>query len=321
VSETIVIGTRGSALALWQANHVKDTLAAANPGLTVSLEIIKTQGDKILDVPLAKIGGKALFVKEIEDALLERRVDLTVHSIKDMPADLPDSLVLAAFSTHEDPRDAWCARDGRSMLRDLPAGARIGTSSLRRTAQLRAMRADCEILPLRGNVDTRLRKLDDGEYDAVVLAAAGLRRLGLGARITHAFEPVNMLPAIAQGVLGLETREDDARAQSLVQVLHDADSALCVTAERAFLKKLGGGCQVPIAGHATLSRDAVTRARELRLDGLVAWPESGVAVRDAVMGAPEDAVALGEALAEKLLSRGAGEILRALDDRAAPGAP
>lgn len=309
MKRSLVIGTRGSALALWQAHHVTARLEAAHPGLCVTLEVIKTTGDKILDVPLAKVGGKGLFVKEIEEALSERRVDLAVHSMKDVPAILPEGLVLTAFSAREDPRDAWCAREGK-RLQDLPAGARIGTSSLRRVSQLRAIRTDCEILPLRGNVDTRLRKLREGEYDAVVLAAAGLRRLGFADAITECFEPEVMLPAIAQGVLGIETREEDTETRELVKLLHDEQSAACVLAERAFLRRLGGGCQVPIAGYATRLGDRVT------LRGLVAWPESGRGVRGSAEGDASDANALGVSLAETLLAQGADEILRAMEANA-----
>lgn len=311
MNRPLTIGTRGSALALWQAHHVKARLEAAQPGLEVRLEIIKTTGDKILDVPLAKVGGKGLFVKEIEEALLAERVDLAVHSMKDVPADLPAGLCLAAFSAREDPRDALVTRDERGF-RDLAHGARVGTSSLRRMAQLRAARPDLVIEPLRGNVDTRLRKLDAGDYDAIVLAAAGLRRLGYGARIAECFEADVMLPAIAQGVLGIEIRERDDEVRALIQVLHDEHAAACVRAERAFLRALGGGCQVPIAGHATREGDV------LHLEGLVAWPDSGVSIRGSVHGPAGDASALGESLANDLRARGAGELLAALTSTPLP---
>jgi hydroxymethylbilane synthase len=314
VTASLVLGSRGSALALWQARHVAARLEAAHPGLSVRLEIIKTTGDKILDVPLAKVGGKGLFVKEIEEALLERRIDFAVHSMKDVPAVLPAGLVLAAFSAREDPRDALCTRDGRA-LDSLPTGARVGTSSLRRLCQLRAMRADLEILPLRGNVDTRLRKLDAGEFDAIVLAAAGLVRLGHASRISQRFDDPEMLPAIAQGVLGIETREDDPLTRSLVAVMHDETAATCVRAERAFLRRLGGGCQVPIAGHATLSGDRI------RLQGLVASPSRGDVLRAERSGHAKSAETIGAALAEELLSMGAEQILREIGASAPDAAP
>jgi hydroxymethylbilane synthase len=302
---TVVIGTRGSALALWQAQHVAAKLGAAHPGLSVRIEIIKTTGDKILDVPLARVGGKGLFVKEIEEALSARRIDLAVHSLKDVPATLPPNLEIGAVCAREDPRDAWLSRLGQRFA-ETPVGARVGTSSLRRESQLRALRPDLSLEPLRGNVDTRLRKLEEGRYDAVVLAAAGLRRLGLGNRIQETLPPEVMLPAIAQGALGIEIREDDRTSRELLAPLHDRATAACVGAERAFLRRLGGGCQVPIAGHATLAGD------RLCLRGLVAWPDGHALVRGERTGGATEAEAIGHALAEELLRRGADRILKAL---------
>jgi hydroxymethylbilane synthase len=296
----VKIGTRGSQLALWQANHVKARLEAAEPGLVVELEIIKTKGDKILDVPLAAVGGKGLFVKEIEEALADRRVDLAVHSMKDVPAELLPGLALVAVSAREDARDVLCSHKGG--FRELPAGARVGTSSVRRVCQLLAVRRDLEILPLRGNVDTRLRKLDAGELDAIVLAAAGLHRLGLSDRVTEYLDPSFCLPAIGQGVLGLEARADDAQTISRVRrALHDEGTAACAAAERAFLIRLQGSCQTPLAAHGSL------RSGRLFLDGLVGDLEGRRILREQIEGPPDED--LGRMLAERLLERGAAELL------------
>jgi hydroxymethylbilane synthase len=295
---SLVIGTRGSALALWQANHTKARLEAL--GCAVRLEIVKTQGDKILDVPLAQIGGKGLFVKEIEEALASRRVDLAVHSMKDVPAALMPGLVLAAVSAREDPRDVLCARPG-TTLATLPQGAHIGTSSVRRVAQLRARRPDLRISPLRGNVDTRLRKLEAGEYDAIVLAAAGLVRLGHADRIS---ERLDLLPAIGQGILAFETRAGDTAVIDLVRrAVHDEATAACAAVERAFLERLEGGCQTPMACHARLVDG------ELHAQGLVATLDGGQILRAERFGPEAAAALLGTELAEELLGKGAGEIL------------
>jgi hydroxymethylbilane synthase len=305
--KALVIGTRGSALALWQAHHVKARLEAQLGGeRAVELLVIKTKGDKILDVPLAKIGGKGLFVKEIEDALLDRRADLAVHSMKDVPAELAPGLVLAAVSAREDPRDVLVSRDG-ATLDALRPGAVVGTSSIRRVCQLAAVRRDLTVLPLRGNVDTRLRKLDAGELDAILLAAAGLVRLGHEARISERLPFERFLPAIGQGVLAIETRAGDDDAIGLVRsAMHDAATADCVAAERAFLLRLGGSCQTPLACHATLEGDS------LRVDGLVGDPQTAAMLRDVVGGRREAGAALGIELAERLLARGAAEILERL---------
>jgi len=296
---SIVIGTRGSALALWQAEHTKAKLEAA--GCTVRLEVVKTQGDKILDVPLAQIGGKGLFVKEIEEALASFRCDLAVHSMKDVPADLMPGLAIAAVSAREDPRDVLCARDGLTLA-TLPKGAHVGTSSVRRVAQLKAQRSDLRISPLRGNVDTRLRKLAAGEYDAVVLAAAGLIRLGRADAISERLE---LVPAIGQGILAFETRADDAATIELVRrALHDEETSVCADAERAFLTRLEGGCQTPMACHAKIIGDTVDA------DGLVATLDGSMILRAHARGPrSEGGAAVGRALAEELVRQGAAEIL------------
>lgn len=303
----LTIGTRGSQLALWQANHVKQRLQATHPGLVVHLQVIKTTGDKITDVPLAKVGGKGLFVKEIEEAMLRGEIDLAVHSMKDVPTVLPRELHLAVVTEREDARDAVLSRDGRKFL-DLPSGAVVGTSSLRRQAQLRSRRPDLAFESLRGNLDTRLRKLQEGRYAAVILAAAGLRRLGLEARVTEYLDATVSLPAIGQGALGLECRVDDARVHALIAALDHRPTHVCVAAERAFLERLEGGCQVPIAAHATLAFDA---GRELlRLDGLVASVDGARVIREQLAGLSAAGPEMGRLLAERILSRGGGEILR-----------
>jgi hydroxymethylbilane synthase len=299
---SIRIGTRGSALARWQAEHVAARLREASPGLQVELRIIKTTGDKILDVPLAKVGGKGLFVKEIEEALQRHEVDLAVHSIKDVPTELVSGLGLAAIPEREDPRDALCSRLPGGLA-GLPRGARVGTSSLRRRCQLLHLRPDLEILELRGNVDTRLGKLDAGSYDAVVLAAAGLRRLGRIDRASELLEPETMLPAVGQGALGLETRLDDRELNLLCEELHHAPTGTRVRAERALLARLGGGCQVPVAAHARIEEGA------LRLDALIGHPSGEPFFRDLLIGELADPEALGAELAGRLLARGADRVL------------
>jgi hydroxymethylbilane synthase len=306
--QTVKIGTRGSALALWQANHVSELLRKAHPGLEVSLEIIKTSGDKIQDVPLAKIGGKGLFVKEIEEALLERRVDLAVHSLKDVPAHLPPELALIAILPRVDPRDALIVSEGVAKdLMSLPQGAKIGTSSLRRQLQLKALRPDFQVFPLRGNVDTRLRKVAEGEYHAIVLAAAGLIRLGWGDRISQTISAEQMLPAVGQGVLGLEGRVDDEQVQRLVAPLHHHETALVASAERGLNAGLSGGCQVPIASYAQLIDD------KLWLRALVGSPDGAEVLREeilAFMGSASDAEAVGQQLAQRLLAKGADRLIQ-----------
>ncbi len=306
MSETnrMVIATRGSALALWQANHVKARLAAIAPQLTVELLVIKTSGDIIQDVPLAKVGGKGLFVKEIEQALVDGKADLAVHSMKDVPADLAEGLSIAAISARETPWDALCGRSPITVA-TLPKGARVGTSSMRRQCQLLAVRPDLEIKMLRGNVPTRVAKLDAGEFDAIVLAAAGLTRLGMAARITQLLPLELSIPAVAQGVLGLETRTTDATTRELaMRAIHDTSAAAAVTAERTFLLKMGGSCQTPLAAHAIENSDGT-----LRLVGMCGMPDGTKILRAEYSGPRAEAQRLGEQLAADLLGQGAAEIL------------
>lgn len=304
--QKIIIGTRGSQLALWQTNWVKAEIEKRHPGIEVGVQVISTKGDRVLDVSLPKLGeqGKGLFTKELEDAIFERRVDLAVHSLKDLPTELPSGLHLGAICEREDVRDALVARGAIRCFNELPQRALIGTSSLRRQAQLRAARPDLVIEPVRGNVDTRLRKLDEGQYDAIVLAAAGLHRLGHANRITEHFSEELMLPAAGQGALAIETRADDSAINQVIHALNHEATRLACTAERAFLKGLGGGCLVPIAAHATIESDAMT------LNGLVASPDGSEIVRGKQSGAREDAQLIGQCLSDQLLARGAGRILR-----------
>jgi hydroxymethylbilane synthase len=299
----LVIGTRGSTLALWQAEWVHARLHELEPGLPVLLKQIKTTGDKILDTPLATIGGKGLFVKEIEDALLRGEIDLAVHSMKDVPTRLPEGLEILSIPEREDPRDALISRGGATLDR-LAAGARIGTSSLRRQAQLLNVRPDLSIQMLRGNLDTRLRKLEAGEYDGIILAAAGLCRLGWADRVTEYLSPDVCLPAIGQGALALEGRADDAFVRELAGRMEHRPTRIAVTAERALLERLEGGCQVPIAAYATIENDV------LSMSALVAGVTGRRLVRDSIQGPATEAHTLGIRLAERLLERGGGEILR-----------
>jgi hydroxymethylbilane synthase len=292
----LVIASRGSQLALWQARWVGAQLTAA--GHECRIEIIKTTGDKITDVPLAKVGTKGLFTKEIEEALLDGRADLAVHSLKDLPTELPPGLVLAATPPREDPRDAIVGR----RLTELPEGARVGTSSLRRSAQLRKLRPDLQIESVRGNVDTRVRKLDEGQYDAILLASAGLKRLGWADRIAEILPPEVMCPAVGQGSLAIETRPVGAGFEACC-ALDDVTTHVAVTAERAVLGSLGGGCQVPIGAHATVAEGRI------RLLGVVASPDGTEIIRAMSEGAVPDAEALGRALGEELLNMGARRIL------------
>ncbi|MGE0370276.1 MAG: hydroxymethylbilane synthase [Gammaproteobacteria bacterium] len=298
----IRIATRKSPLALWQAGYVRSLLEEAHPGLQVDLVMMSTQGDKILDSPLAKIGGKGLFVKELEQSMLEGRTDIAVHSMKDVPVELPPGLHLPVVLAREEPRDAFVSQR-HDRLDRLPQRARVGTSSLRRQAQLHALRPDLDILSLRGNVGTRLRKLAEGDYDAIVLASAGLIRLGMAERITQQLETEVCLPAIGQGVIGIECRMDDAAVNELVRPLNDRRTQICIEAERALNARLQGGCQVPIAGHATLQDDTVT------LHGLVGYPDGSRIIRGRAVGGTAEAAAVGINLAEELLGRGAQAIL------------
>jgi hydroxymethylbilane synthase len=323
----LVIGTRGSQLAVWQAEHVASRLQAASPGVSVRLERIRTTGDKILDVPLAQVGGKALFVKEIEEALLAGRVDLAVHSMKDVPTDLPAGLTIGAILRREDPADVLISRTG-ARLADLPRGARIGTSSLRRQAQLLHHRPDLVIVGLRGNLDSRIRKLHSEGLDAIVLAAAGVKRLALEHLVTETLPLEILLPAIGQGALGIEIREPSCPATNppidelthkvprterrepnvaeLVKALDDREAHIAVRAERAMLRRLGGGCQVPIAALATVAAHAIS------LEGLVASTDGSTVVRGTARGTAADAEEVGRALAEDLLDRGGQAILKAI---------
>ena len=300
---TLILGTRGSKLAVHQSQWVQARLQELAPGLTISLQRIQTSGDKILDVPLAKIVGKGLFVKEIEDALLSKEIDLAVHSMKDVPTALPEGLDILCVPPREDPRDALITRDG-CRLDQLKPGARIGTSSLRRQAQLLHHRPDFTIEMLRGNLDTRLRKLREGQFDAIVLAAAGLRRLAWDAEITE-YLPVHLsLPAIAQGALGIEARSDDTFVRELLSRFEHRPTRITVTAERALLHRLEGGCQVPIAAHAALEGDRLT------VDGLVASVDGRRVIRHQIQGPASEAQALGTKLAERLLADGGDVILK-----------
>ena len=301
----IRIATRKSPLAMWQAEHVAARLTEAHPGLEVELVTFTTQGDKILDTPLAKIGGKGLFVKELERAILEGDADIAVHSMKDVPVELPEGLYLPVVLKREDPRDAFVSNNYVDLT-DLPQGARLGTSSLRRQCQLREARPDLEILDLRGNVNTRLAKLDAGDYDAIILACAGLKRLGFDDRIRTSLSPEVSLPAIGQGAIGIECRNNDARINNLIGVLDDPVTRICVDAERAMNARLEGGCQVPIAGFAELNDD------QLQLRGLVGKVDGSEILRSAIFGQPSEAASMGRALAEELLARGADTILEAL---------
>ncbi len=303
--KTLKIATRQSPLALWQAEHIRARLEALHADLTVELVTFVTQGDKILDTPLAKIGGKGLFVKELEAALMDGRADLAVHSMKDVPMALPEGLNLAVICEREDPLDAFVSNH-YAHFSDLPQGAKVGTSSLRRKCQILKARPDLEIIDLRGNVGTRLSKLDDGQYDAIILASAGLKRLGLEQRIRHTIQPDLSLPAVGQGALGLECRSQDQAVLDLILPLMDADTNVCVRAERAFNAYLEGGCQVPIAGYATLQDG------QLQIEGRVGSVDGQTILKAVQVGAPEQAEQLGEQLAQALLAQGAGELLKAL---------
>lgn len=301
---TLRIATRKSQLAMWQAEHVRDRLAAIHPGLKIELVAMSTRGDKILDTPLAKVGGKALFVKELEEAMLDGRADIAVHSMKDVPMHFPESLGLSVILEGAEPTDAFVSNHYAS-LDELPEGSRVGTSSLRRGLQMREARPDLEVLSLRGNVQTRLGKLDNGEFDAILLATAGLRRLGLDDRITMELPPEVCLPACGQGALGIECRLHDPELLALLTPLDDAVTATRVRAERAMNTRLEGGCQVPIGGHAVFEDDGQT----LWLRALVGNPEGTRVLRAEGRGSMHEPEALGIRVAEELLDQGAGEIL------------
>lgn len=307
--EKIVIGTRGSKLALWQSNYVKGLLAELT-GLPVELTIIKTTGDKILDVPLAKVGGKGLFTKELEVELLAGRVDLCVHSMKDVPTDLPEGCIIAATPQRVDPRDVIVSGAGYN-LETLPQGARLGTSSLRRRSQVVALRPDLEIVDVRGNLDTRMGKAENGEVDAVILAAAGIKRMGWGDRITHFIENEQMVPAVGQGAIGIEIRENDPFMVGVCDKLTDPDTLTCITAERVVMNKLEGGCQVPIGAYARIVDG------KLVLDAFVGAVDGTTILRDQLIGSVDEPAALGEAMVARMLEMGADKVLaevRAADD-------
>src|SRR5690349_17669287 len=302
--DVLILGSRGSRLALWQAEKTKDGLLELNPGLEIQIEIIKTTGDVKPD-PLSVIGGKGVFTKELEDALLGKRIDVAVHSLKDLPTIVPDDLAISAICEREDPRDALVLRKYSEIgsLRELPMGAVVGTSSQRRLSQLKALRDDLVVKDLRGNVDTRVRKLDEGQYDALILASAGLIRLGLRDRISAAVATSEMLPAVGQGAIAIETRAGDEVAVAATSKLNHRATELACRAERAFLRGLGGGCQFPIAAHA------VVEGEVLKLEGLVARPDGGEILRGTSSGTAEESEVLGAALAARLIDQGASSLL------------
>ena len=303
--ETLRIATRKSQLALWQAEHVATLLRTAHADLRVELVPMSTKGDRIQDRSLAAIGGKGLFIKELEVALQDGRADIAVHSMKDVPGELPDDLSIAVVLPRADPRDALLSGTA-ARLQDLAQGARVGTSSLRRQAQLLAVRPDLKIEALRGNVDTRLRRLDGGELDAIILACAGLIRLGWESRISGRLEPTECLPAVSQGIIGIECRSSDLTTRSRLQALNDEPTRIAMDAERAFATRLGGSCQSPIAAHATLQEHHLT------LHGLVAEPDGSRLLRDSISGAATDAVQLGRQLADRVMAAGADTLLERL---------
>jgi hydroxymethylbilane synthase len=300
----LIVGTRGSALALWQARHVAAAIEKANSKISVELMTIKTQGDKILDTPLAQIGGKGLFTKEIEEALIERKVDLAVHSMKDLPTELPVGLELASVMEREDPRDVFISKDHRG-LEELESGARIGTSSLRRKAFLLNRFPYLKVISIRGNVDTRLKKIESENLAGVMLAAAGIIRMGFGDRVTAFVEPDFMIPAIGQGALAIETRADDQLVKDAVAVLNHNETAQCVQVERAFLRRMGGGCQVPMAAHCVVDGD------RLKVIAGVVHPDGTPCLREAMTG-PKGDPSTGVKLADIMIERGADTILRSV---------
>lgn len=304
MTRPLVIGSRGSKLALWQAGQARERLQALNPQTEIRIEVIKTTGDVKSD-PLSVIGGKGVFTKELEDALLDQRIDIAVHSLKDLPTTLPEGLTISAICEREDPRDALVLRAASEAgsIVDLPQGAVVGTSSQRRLAQLKALRPDVVVNDLRGNVDTRIRKLDEGQYDAVILACAGLVRLGLQDRISARIPISEMLPAVGQGAIAIEILSDNQFAVEATSKLDHRETRLACLAERSLLRKLGGGCQFPIAAHAVIDQDRLT------LDGLVASPDGSQILRDSTSGPPDEAESIGSALAARLIARGANDLL------------
>jgi hydroxymethylbilane synthase len=305
MNRTLKIGTRGSKLALWQANWVKSALEVKHPSLSIELVAIKTKGDKILDVPLAKVGGKGLFVKEIEDALLNEKIDLAVHSMKDMPAEIPKGLCIGAIPEREIPQDVLISKNKKRLLK-LEPGAKIGTSSLRRTAQLLHARPDLEILPLRGNLDTRLRKLETENLDAIILAAAGVKRLGLESRITEYLDENIMLPAVGQGALCIEVRQNDPWVGPIIDALEHPQTRSVIMGERAFLNRLEGGCQVPIAAHGKIEKNT------FMLSGLVSTIDGRTLIKETLSGSKDSSEAIGTKLADRLIDMGAKTIMENL---------
>lgn len=302
MNKTLKIGTRGSRLALWQANWVKTALEAEDPSLSIELVIIKTKGDKILDVPLAKVGGKGLFVKEIEESLLNENIDLAVHSMKDMPAQIPQGLCIAAIPQREDPKDVLISKDNRRFS-ELPAGAIVGTGSLRRKAQLLFARPDLVVAPLRGNIDTRLKKLETENLDAIILAAAGVKRMGFEDKVTEYLDENIMLPAVGQGALCIEIRQNDPLVGPVVAGLEDSKTRAVIRGERAFSERLEGGCQVPIAAHGTIHNNLFT------LSGLVASVDGKTLYKHTMQGPENESATIGLELAERLISMGAKTII------------
>ena len=303
---SIIIGTRGSELAVWQADYIASRLMEAHPGLAVEKKLISTKGDRVLDSPLAKIGGKGLFTKELESQMLDGSIDIAVHSLKDMPVEVPDGLVIAAVTRRRHPGDALVSRRYGSLA-ELPMGARVGTSSLRRRAQLLAARPDIEIVDIRGNVRTRLRRLEEDGLDAIVLAVAGLMRLGMEERIAEILPTSVLLPAVGQGALAVETRAGDAEVREMIAFLDDAGTRACALAERSFLRCVDGGCQVPVGVYATLEDGGC-----VSVEAVIASPDGKRIYRDSISGSREDATQMGEDLARRLLAAGGREILQEL---------
>ncbi len=301
----LVIGTRSSQLALWQADYIASKLGEKYPHLTIEKKLMTTQGDKILDAPLAKIGGKGLFTKELENAMLSGEIDLAVHSLKDMPVEVPAGLQISAITKREDPGDVLVSPKYK-LFSQLPQGAKVGTSSLRRKAQLLSVRPDLHICDLRGNVNTRLRKLEEENFDGIILAAAGLKRLGFGDRITDILDKEVCLPAVGQGALAVETRADDQEINDLVDFLNDCNTVICTTAERSFLNRVQGGCQVPVGVYGTMQQAV------LKVEGIIASLDGSKIYRDYMLGQPEEAYALGQQLADRLLEAGGRTVLAEL---------
>ena len=301
----LVIGTRSSQLALWQADYIASKLGEKYPHLTIEKKLMTTQGDKILDAPLAKIGGKGLFTKELENAMLSGEIDLAVHSLKDMPVEVPAGLQISAITKREDPGDVLVSPKYK-LFSQLPQGAKVGTSSLRRKAQLLSVRPDLHICDLRGNVNTRLRKLEEENFDGIILAAAGLKRLGFGDRITDILDKKVCLPAVGQGALAVENRADDQEINELVDFLNDCDTVICTTAERSFLNRVQGGCQVPVGVYGTMQQAV------LKVEGIIASLDGSKIYRDYMLGQPEEAYALGQQLADRLLEAGGRTVLAEL---------